>query len=91
MAYTITIPADWLYSGARVFIIEDEDTTGNPPHVYPNTVLSFTLHGFYHRYSYDTPVYFKPFDEIGGTVFETKQQAEAALKRYMRNRKEKKE
>lgn len=80
MAYKIEVPVDWMRYKRTVYIIEDEQITGNPPAVYPNIVDGFFPGGFLHHYAGgNTPQYYEYFDEIGKTVFSSKEEAEKTL------------
>lgn len=82
MAYFIEVPVDWLYIGSRIYIIEPNLRTGvGSDWPFPNTVKGFSKTGFFHQHDNSTPVYHIPFSEIGNTVFETKEEAFAALKK----------
>lgn len=84
MAYAIEVPVDWLYVGNRIYIIEPNYRTGvGQDWVFGNTVKSFDKNGFFYRNCSTTPVYYTDFSEIGKTVFETKEEAEKALKKML--------
>ena len=81
---------DSLHVGKHIFVIECEDRTGNPDAVYENRVTAigtfwsyfWTDTGFYYSYiGANTPEYFAAFDEIGKTIFFTREEAEKALKK----------
>ena len=83
MGYTIFVPVDWLYVGARVWIIEPASRIGwDEPCVFGNTVKGFSRSGLYYRHDSSTPVYHEEFSEIGKSIFETKQEAEDALAKW---------
>lgn len=80
---------DELYVGRDIYVIERTERTGNEDAVYKNKVTAigiFEYHvGFRYTYQSNHPEYVADFDEIGKTVFFTKAEAEAALKREKNN------
>ena len=83
MGYTIFVPVDWIYVGARVWIIEPGSRTGyGEPWPCRNMIKGFSRSGLYYQHDSSTPVYHTEFSEIGKSVFETKEEAEEALVKW---------
>lgn len=84
MAYTINVPVDWLYPGAKIWTTAIVTRTGfdGPPAVFKQYgwVHGFTISGFYYHYRDLGRLYHAKFSDIGKSVFETEEDAERALK-----------
>lgn len=87
MAYTITIPEDWLILHGTVWIVEyDKNTSSDKAYAaFPNRVIGFTPTGFHYRYDPSCPVYSRSFSEIGKTVFKTESECNKAVKELNKN------
>ncbi len=83
MAYTITVPVDWLRVGEKVWVIEPSYRTQMDEDLpFRNTVKGFSKDGFFYQHQLDMPVYFAKFSEVGKTVFQTEAEASEALKKH---------
>ena len=85
---------DELYVGEFVWVIERTARTGNDDDVYRNRITGIGCFdvghpriGFKYVHGSYMPEYFASFDEIGKTVFFSKEEAEAALKKEKRDAK----
>lgn len=87
---TIIYPKE-LCVGSFIWVIERKDRTGNEDDVYKNRITGIGIFdvgygriGFKYVHGSYMPEYFASFDEIGKTVFFSKEEAEAALRKEKR-------